>query len=85
MKVKFNTKEIDYKVIECLKKTFPKVKFKKNINNLKMGDIKQWDSLGNLNLIFEIEKKFKIRFKTKDFSKITSIKDIIHFVKRLSK
>ena len=50
-----------------------------------MGDIKQWDSLGNLNLIFEIEKKFKIRFKTKDFSKITSIKDIIHFVKRLSK
>ena len=77
MKVKFNTKEIDYKVIECLKKTFPKVKFKKNINNLKMGDIKQWDSLGNLNLIFEIEKKFKIKFNSREINNWKNIGEII--------
>tara|TARA_Y100001970_G_C13642320_1_gene559470 strand:+ start:212 stop:469 length:258 start_codon:yes stop_codon:yes gene_type:complete len=82
---KINNKEIDKKVIECLKKTFPKTKFKKKIHNLKMGDIEKWDSIGNLNLIFEVEKSFKVRFKAKDFNKIISIKDIIHYIKKLSK
>ena len=67
---------IDKKIIEALKKTFTKTKIPKKINNLKLGDVKEWDSLGNFHLLLEIEKTFNCRFKMKVFSEIKSIKDI---------
>ena len=69
-------KIIDSNIIKALKKTFSKSKIKKNINNLKIGDIKEWDSLGNFHLILEIEKLFKCRFDTKVFNEIKSIKTL---------
>lgn len=64
------------KIIEALKKTFKKSKVPKNIQNLKLGDLKEWDSLGNFHLLLEIEKIFNCRFETKVFSEMKSIKDI---------
>tara|TARA_B100000767_G_C19680763_1_gene499466 strand:- start:952 stop:1185 length:234 start_codon:yes stop_codon:yes gene_type:complete len=69
------------KIHKVFKKVFPTSKIKKNINSLKFGDIKKWDSLGNLNLLLEIEKEFNIRFDTNTFSKIKSVKDIIREIK----
>jgi len=69
------------KIHKVFKKVFPTSKIKKNINNLKFGDIKKWDSLGNLNLLLEIEKEFNIRFDTNTFSKIKSVKEIIREIK----
>ena len=69
------------KIKKVFKKVFPNSKIKKNIYNLKFGDIKKWDSLGNLNLLLEIEKEFNTRFDTKTFSKIKSVKDIIKEIK----
>ena len=66
----------DKKIIEALKKTFTKSKIPKNINNLKLEDLKEWDSLGNFYLLLEIEKIFNCRFQTKVFSEMKSIKDI---------
>tara|TARA_B110001450_G_scaffold182196_1_gene170247 strand:+ start:3469 stop:3717 length:249 start_codon:yes stop_codon:yes gene_type:complete len=76
-----NSKEINKKIFESLKNTFSKSKIPKNINELKIGDLKEWDSLGNYNLLLEIEKNFKIRFKSTDLTKITSINQIISYIK----
>jgi acyl carrier protein len=73
-------KIIDKKILEALKKTFPKSKIPKKIDNLKIGDLKDWDSLGNFNLILEIEKIFDQRFSTKIFNQIKSIKDLKKFL-----
>ena len=56
------------KIIQALKKTFPKSKIPKEIENLKIGDLKGWDSLGHVNLLLEIEKIFKFKFGTKILS-----------------
>ena len=50
-------KKINSQLIEILKKVFKKKDIRKNINDLKMGDLKEWDSIGNFNLILEVEKK----------------------------
>ena len=64
------------KIIYALKKTFIKSKIPKNIENLKVGDLKGWDSLGHVNLLLEIEKIFKFKFESKIFLNIDSIKKI---------
>ena len=75
-------KNIKIKKIEkVFKKVFPNSKIKKNITTLKIGSIQKWDSLGNLNLLLEIEKEFNIKFDTNTFSKIKSLKDIIREIK----
>ena len=76
-----NSKEINKKIFLSLKNNFSKSKIPKNINELKIGDLKEWDSLGNYNLLLEIEKNFKIRFKSTDLTKITSINQIISYIK----
>ena len=69
------------KIQKVFKKVFPNSKINKNIYSLKIGSIKKWDSLGNLNLLLEIEKEFNIKFDTTTFSKIKSVKDIIREIK----
>ena len=58
-----------------LKKIFKKKILK--INNLKLGSYKEWDSLNHFNLLLQIEKDFKIKFSTRDFSILKSVKQII--------
>jgi len=77
-----DSKEINKKIFESLKNTFSKSKIPKSINELKIGDLKEWDSLGNYNLLLDIEKSFKIRFKSTDLTKITSINQIISYNKK---
>ena len=47
-----------------------------------MGDIKEWDSLGNFNLLLTIEREFKIRFSMKEISEIKSIKSLEQNLKK---
>ena len=70
------------KIFESLKKIFPKSQIPKKISKLKIGDFPQWDSLGNFNLLLEIEKQFSCRIDTKSFNKIKSVKDIKEFLKK---
>ena len=64
------------KIIQALKKTFPKSKIPKEIENLKIGDLKGWDSLGHVNFLLEIERIFKFKFGTKIFLSLQSVKRI---------
>jgi len=67
---------------EILTKTFPKSKLPKNIQNLKIGDLKEWDSVGHVNLILAVEKNYKIKFNTNDFLESTSIKKIHNVISK---
>ena len=69
------------KIKKALKKAFPRSKIDKNIVNLKIGSLKKWDSLGNLDLILEIEKEFNLKFDSNTFSKIKSVQDILREIK----
>tara|TARA_B100001059_G_scaffold123784_1_gene123756 strand:+ start:448 stop:678 length:231 start_codon:yes stop_codon:yes gene_type:complete len=72
-----------YKNIKkILKETFSKSKIPNDISKLKMGDIKEWDSLGNFNLLLAIESEFKIRFSMKEISEIKSIKSLEQNLKK---
>ena len=70
------------KIKECLEKIFPKEKVKNNIDDLKIGSFKNWDSLAHLNLLLLIEKKFKIKFSIEE---MTSIKKMSQIIKKIKK
>ena len=44
-----------------------------NFEDLQIGDIKQWDSLANMNFLMSLEKNFNIRFSFDEMSELTSI------------
>ena len=45
-------------------------------------DYKNWDSLANFNILLSIEKEFKIKFNSKEFSVLNSFSDILKNVKK---
>ncbi len=54
----------------------------KDINiNSKSGDFYQWDSLAQVNIILEIEKKAKIEIGSSKMGELTSIKSILNYLK----
>ena len=61
---------------EVLVEVFANSNIPKEIDNLKMGDFEEWDSLGNFNLILAIEQKYGIQFNIEDLENLTSIKAI---------
>jgi acyl carrier protein len=69
------------KIKLCAEKIFKKKI--KNFEKLKIGDLKEWDSLGHINLLLEIEKKFKIKFSMKEISELNSIKKITERLKKI--
>ena len=69
-------------LITDLKKLFYD-ELKINVNEKsKIYDYKKWDSLGNFNLLLSIEKKFRIKFNSKEFNQLNSFNDILKVVKK---
>ena len=56
-----------------------------DFENLKLNEIDEWDSIGNLDLIFEIEKEFNFKFTAKEMEKVTSVKYIFDYLKKMKK
>ena len=53
---------------------------KKFKENLKYNEIEEWDSIGHMRLVADLEEKFKISFETDDivdFSSFNKGKDIL--------
>ena len=65
------------KIRESLISVFPLSDMPEDIVSLKIGDIPDWDSLGNFNLLLAIEDAFNVRFSVDEMSKIQSISQII--------
>ena len=65
-----NTKDLDVKLEEILKKVFKTEKI--NLES-SIEDISEWDSLTHTQLILAIEKEFKIKIRFDDAMIMTSI------------
>ena len=65
-----NTKDLDAKLEETLKKVFEVVKI--NLEG-SIEDIPEWDSLTHIQLINAIDREFKIEIKLDDAIIMTSI------------
>jgi len=76
-------KDIKEKIIIITSELFKVSKSQINENS-SIGSLKNWDSLGHLNLMLEIESKFNIKFTTNQITSIKSIKDIIKETETIS-
>ena len=56
--------------------TFKNSDIPEEIDELKIGDIEEWDSLGNFNLLLSIEQTLYIQFDMESMEKLTSIEEI---------
>ena len=65
--------KVDTRLKKVLKKVFPKTKKISNLRKLEINSLKEWDSIGNLNLLLEIEREFKFKFSMDEMSEIKSI------------
>lgn len=61
-------------VIDIIKKVINENKI--DINS-KSSQFKRWDSLANINIALELEKKFNIKIKASDMENMNSVKEII--------
>ena len=52
-------------------------------DDLSVGDIPEWDSVGNLAIISTIEQELDVEFPLEDLFDLTSVKSIIEEVNRL--
>ena len=50
--------------------------------NSKIYDFDNWDSLGNFNILLICEKKFKLKFNSREFSRINSVKEIVKAIEK---
>lgn len=41
--------------------------------DLKLGDLEEWDSLGHLELVAQVEKEFGVAFSLDEIPKLTSL------------
>ena len=48
--------------------------------NTSMQNLNKWDSMAHLQIIIEIEKKFK-KIKSSELMKMTSVKEILNYIK----
>tara|TARA_B100000963_G_C22463718_1_gene596903 strand:+ start:393 stop:620 length:228 start_codon:yes stop_codon:yes gene_type:complete len=72
------SKEVVIKVI----KDILKIKSKNiDVNKLQIGTHKNWDSLANMQILMEIEKKLNIRFSVNDLGSLNSVKKILNKLK----
>jgi acyl carrier protein len=55
----------------------------KDINkNTSMENLPKWDSLAQVKIILNIEKKYK-KIKTSDLMELTSVKDILNHIEKI--
>ena len=58
------------------------LKLKKFDVNISVENEKKWDSINYINILTEIEKKFKIKISVSEAVKFNSYKEIIRILKR---
>lgn len=66
----------DIKII--LQEVFINSDIPENVQDLKLGDLEEWDSLGNFNFLLAVENFFDIRFELDEIGEIKSVQDVIN-------
>jgi acyl carrier protein len=53
--------------------------------DLSIGEIPEWDSMGNLSIIAALESQLDVEFPMEDLFELTSVKNIINEIKTIKK
>ena len=62
---------------------FPNFKFvDKKFEKLDINNVPEWDSLKNLNMLLDVEKKFNFKMNLEDMSEVRSIKSILNIINK---
>ncbi|WP_126444183.1 acyl carrier protein [Sulfuricystis multivorans] len=69
-------------LLEIIKEVFPDARFDPSDISLGLGSFPQWDSLGNFNLLLQVEAIAGIRFSSEEISEIKSLAGIIASLER---
>jgi acyl carrier protein len=66
-----------------LQKIFTEIFPNLNNFNLKLNkkDVFEWDSIGHLNLIVELEDTFNVSFSKQEINNINNIEDVLRIIK----
>ena len=59
---------------------FPSATISEDVTELSIGSFKEWDSLGNFNLLLAIENEFNVRFSIEEIGEIKSVSQIMEFL-----
>lgn len=51
-----------------------------DFSELKMGVFDEWDSLGNLNFLLEVESHFNLRFNDEQLTSVQSLLEVEKFI-----
>ena len=74
--------KIDLKlIISIVSKHIKVVKTDIDINS-KSSDFYQWDSLAQVNIILEVEKKTNLDIKASKMGELTSVKSILNYLEK---
>lgn len=68
-------------VIQIIKDTLKIENKNIEIEKLKIGTYKKWDSLANMQILMELEKQLDIRFSIDELSDLNSTKKILNKLK----
>lgn len=74
--------DIDNQVIDIIAKAL-KVNRARITPDLSIGEIPEWDSVGNITLISALEENFHVDFPIEDLFNLTNVESIIQAVKKL--
>jgi len=78
-------KAIDLADVEnLLREAFPTASLPGPVEELKLGDFKEWDSMGHFNLMLAFEEFYDIRFTPDEMTTAQSIALILEALKRRS-
>lgn len=55
-----------------------------SIQDLKIGDLEEWDSLGNFNLLLAVEERLSVRFNIEAMASIKSIQELVIYLESYS-
>ena len=65
---------------EILSATFSNSTVPDDISKLGIGDLVEWDSLGNFNFLLAIEEKYDLRFDIEQMADIKSVQDVLDYL-----
>lgn len=65
------------KIRELLCEAFSNSEIPEKVDKLMIGDIEEWDSLGNFNLLLLVEDEYGIKFSMDEMTTIKSVQQLL--------
>ena len=52
----------------------------RDCSRLGIGDLDEWDSLGNFNFLLAVEERYELRFDIEEMAELKSVQDVVNYL-----